>query len=235
MILLEIRNITKRFGEIVAVDNLSLTVDKETIVGLIGPNGSGKTTLIDVVTGFFRDYLGQILFKGEDISKHKPHQIAKLKIGRTFQETRVFKKMTAFQNLLVASPREKPLKDREKAESLLKLADLYESRNLLAGNLSYGQQKLLELARVLMLDPELIFLDEPTAGINQVIIEEMLQHFNILRREGKTLVIVEHNTPLIFGLCQKVVVLDHGQKIAEGIPDEVARSKKVQDAYLGGG
>ncbi len=233
--LLQVEKVTKKFGGVVALDSLSLNIVESTILGLIGPNGSGKTTFINVITGFHKVDHGNLFFRGRKIDGHKPHAIAKLGIGRTFQETRVFKKMTALENILVASPYGMGRQSKEKAMDLLKFVELSDLRNESSGNLSYGQQKLLEFARVLMPAPELILLDEPTAGINPVLIRKMLKYFEELRDQGKTLVIVEHNVPVINDICEKVVVLDHGVKIAEGTPKEIQRSKIVQNAYLGGG
>jgi ABC-type branched-subunit amino acid transport system ATPase component len=232
--LLEAKNITKKFGEVVAIDDLSFKIPQGSIVGLIGPNGSGKTTLLNLITGFCEDYKGQFFLKGNKISGLKPHEISKLRIGRTFQETRVFRKMSILENLLVASNNGNDAQSRKKALDLLKFVGIYDIRNQYARNLSYGQQKLLEFARVLMLDPELILFDEPTAGINPILVEKMLEYFSALNQLGKTLIIVEHNTPLIFDVSQKVIVLDHGQKIAEGTPDEIQNDIDVQRAYLGG-
>lgn len=200
---------------------------------MIGPNGSGKTTLLNLITGFCSNYEGQFFLKGNKINGLKPHEISKLKIGRTFQETRVFKKMDIFENLMVASNNSNEEESKKKALDLLEFVGIYDLRNQPAKNLSYGQQKLLEFARVLMLDPEIVLLDEPTSGINPLLIEKMLNQFIELNKLGKTFIIVEHNTPLIFDLSQKVIVLDHGQKIAEGPPDEIQRDTRVQDAYLG--
>ncbi len=224
---------TKKFGGIVALDDLSLHIDTNTIAGLIGPNGSGKTTFINLATGFSETSGGSLYFNGKRIDRQKPYEIPRLGIGRTFQETRVFRKMTVIENVLVASPNGVGQQSVAKAQDLLKFVGLSDLRNEYSGNLSYGQQKLLEFARVLMLDPELILLDEPTAGINPALIDKMLKYFKELRDLGKTLLIVEHNIPVINDVCEKVIVLDHGQKIAEGTPEEIQQSKKVQDAYLG--
>jgi len=235
MSLLEIENVTKQFDGIVALDALSLSVARHTILGVIGPNGSGKTTFVNLVTGFCEANQGNLFFNGERINGRKPHEITRLGIARTFQEAKVFRKMNLVENVLVASPYGTGRQSVEKAKDLLKFVELFDLRNGYAENLSYGQQKLLEFARVLMLDPQLILLDEPTAGINPAVIEKMLQYFRALRDRGKTLVVVEHNIPVVDAVCEKAVVLDHGQKIAEGTPEEVQRNKTVQDAYLGSG
>jgi len=210
-----------------------LSVATKTIVGLIGPNGSGKTTFINLVSGFYETDHGDFLFNGNRINGRKPHELSRLGIGRTFQETRVFRKMTVFENMLVASPNGISRESMEKARDLLKFVELFDLKDEYAGNLSYGQQKLLEFARVLMRDPELILLDEPAAGINPILIEKLLKGFRALRDQGKTLIIVEHRIPVINSICEKIIVLDHGQKIAEGTPEEIRSNQTVQAAYLG--
>ncbi len=216
-----------------ALNDLSLSVATKTIVGLIGPNGSGKTTFINLVGGFYQTDHGDFLFNGNRINGRKPHEISRLGIGRTFQETRVFRKMTVVENLLVASPNRISRQSMEKARYLLGFVELSHLKDEYAGNLSYGQQKLLEFARVLMRDPKLILLDEPAAGINPILIRKLLKCFRALRDEGKTLVIVEHRIPVINSICEKVIVLDHGQKIAAGTPEEIQFNETVQAAYLG--
>ena len=201
---------------------------------MIGPNGSGKTTLLNLITGFCNDYDGKFFFRGKRLSGLKPHKISNLRIGRTFQETRIFKKMSIMENLTVASNNRDHDECEKIALDLLEFAGIYDLRSQDAQNLSYGQQKLLEFARVLMLDPDLILLDEPTAGINPILIEKMLEDFQRLHQLGKTLVVVEHNTPLIFDISEKVIVLDHGQKIADGTPEEIQSDVRVRDTYLGG-
>ncbi len=218
-----------------ALDDISLSVARRTIVGLIGPNGSGKTTFINLVTGFVRPSVGDLLFDGKDITDRKPHEIARLGIGRTFQEPRVFKKMTAIENVLVASPSGTDKKSIEKARELLRRVELFDVRNEHGGNLSYGQRKLLEFARLLMLDPELVLIDEPTAGINPILIGRLLNYFRELRDRGKTIIMVEHNMHVVNDVCEKVYVLDHGERIAYGTPQEIQRNDKVKDAYLGSG
>lgn len=210
-----------------------MSIARNTIVGLIGPNGSGKTTFINLITGFSEPDQGNLFFNGKRINGRRPHEITRLGIGRTFQETRVFRKMTVIENVLVASPYRMGEQSLEKARNLLQFVELFDLRNEYSGNLSYGQQKLLELVRVLMLDPELIMLDEPIAGINPVFIDKLLKYFRVLHEQGKTLIIVEHTIPIILDICEKVIVLDHGEKIAEGKPYDIQQNKIVQEAYLG--
>jgi ABC-type branched-subunit amino acid transport system ATPase component len=231
--MLEARNVTKEYGHILALSDLSLSIPAGTIVGLIGPNGSGKTTFIDLVTGFSKPSQGELFFKGERIGGRRPHEISRLGIARTFQETRVFKKMTVLENLLVAGRGRSS--SIERARDQLKWIGLSGLEDRQASALSYGQQKLLEFVRTLMSDPAFVLLDEPTAGISPFLTKRMLESFRALRDKGKTLVIVEHNMDVISSVCERAVVLHHGQKIAEGTPAEIQRDSAVQDAYLGGG
>jgi len=199
----------------------------------MGPNGSGKTTFINSVTGFCDIDHGNLFFNRKRINGLKSHEIVRLGIGRTFQETRVFRKMKVIENVLVASPNGINAQSIEKARDLLKFVGLFNLKNEHSGNLSYGQQKLLGFVRVLMFDPELILLDEPTAGINPVIIQKLLKYFRALCDQGKAIILVEHGIPVINKICEKVIVLDHGQKIAEGTPKEIQQNRLVQDVYLG--
>ena len=234
MNVLEARNITKNYGHVIALDNVSLSIPPSTIVGLVGPNGSGKTTFVNLATGFSNLDSGDLFLKGDRINGRHPHEISRLGIARTFQETRVFRKMTVIENLLVASRDRAGSRPTQKARDLLTLVGLAHLEREYSGNLSYGQQKLLEFARVLMMDPTLILLDEPTAGIDTILTGELLRCFKMLRDQGKTLIIVEHNMAVINAVCERTVVLHHGRKIAEGTPLEIQQNRIVQDAYLGG-
>lgn len=228
MNVLEARNVTKNYGHVTALDDISLIIPASTILGLIGPNGSGKTTFVNLATGFSNLDGGDLFLNGHRINGRHPDEISRLGIARTFQETRVFRKMTVIENLLVAS------RDQKKARDLLTLVGLSHLEREYSGNLSYGQQKLLEFVRVLMMDPALILLDEPTAGIDPVLTDELLKWFKMLRDQGKTLIIVEHNMDVINAICERIVVLHHGRRIAEGTPLEIQQDRIVQDAYLGG-
>ena len=228
MNVLEARNVTKNYGHVTALDDVSLSIAASTILGLIGPNGSGKTTFVNLATGFSNLDGGVLFLNGHRINGRHPDEISRLGIARTFQETRVFRKMTVIENLLVAS------RDQKKARDLLRLVGLAHLEREYSGNLSYGQQKLLEFIRVLMMDPAVIFLDEPTAGIDPILTDELLKWFKILRDQGKSLIIVEHNVEVVNAVCERVVVLNHGRKIAEGTPREIQENRIVQDAYLGG-
>lgn len=236
MALLEVRGITKRFGGLVAVENFSFNVEKEEILGLIGPNGAGKTTAFNVVTGFYRPDSGTIRFKGEDITGLKPHEIAQKGIGRTFQITRVFRGITTLQNMLTPYPRvpEKLSDSKDRAVKILEFFDLIHLKNELAGNLSGGQQKLLELARASMFEPELYLLDEPFYGIHPALKNKIIDYIKIANeRRGIVFVIVSHDIPSIMGTCEKIVVMSTGKKIAEGSPKGVRNNKGVIEAYLG--
>jgi len=230
--ILEIKDVVKRFGGITAVNHCSLSIGAGKIHGLIGPNGSGKTTLFNCITGLERLQGGEIRFKGERIDGLKPYQVARRGIGRTFQIIRVFPQLTTFENLLAVTT--DPIEvARKRAEELLSFVTLTRLKDEYAGNLSYGQQKLLEFIRVLMTDPELILLDEPAAGVNRTLLNELLTAMTRLRDAGKTILIVEHDMKVVMGLCEAVYVLDYGEKIAEGPPSVIRSNERVIEAYFG--
>ncbi len=231
--LLQVEGVTKRFGGVTAVHRCSLALEGRRIYGLIGPNGSGKTTLFNVITGIEVRDEGAIRYKGGRIDGLRPNQIAQRGIGRTFQVIRVFPELTALENLLVVARHGGVEANRKRAEDLLAFVRLTPLAGEFAGNLSYGQQKLLEFARILMLDPELILLDEPAAGVNPTLLAELLDHIRTLPDQGKTVIIVEHNMKVIMGLCEQVFVLDHGELIAQGPPAEIQRNEQVVEAYFG--
>jgi branched-chain amino acid transport system ATP-binding protein len=232
MSILSVENVRKSFGGVTAVNGVSLTLETGHIYGLIGPNGSGKTTLFNCVTGLERLDAGRVIFQRDRIDHLRPSAIARRGIGRTFQVIRVFPELTALENLLVVTrgPRaEAEQRGREMLQfvKLERLADEY------AGNLSYGQQKLVEFVRVLMTDPALILLDEPAAGVNRTLLNDLLAAVSRLRDEGRTILLVEHDMKVVMGLCETVFVLDHGEKIAEGPPGVIQADELVIEAYFG--
>jgi branched-chain amino acid transport system ATP-binding protein len=229
---LEIDGVTKRFGGVTAVDRVSLSLDPGRIYGLIGPNGSGKTTLFNCITGIERCQAGRVVFDGERIDGLKPYEIARKGIGRTFQVIRVFPELSALENLLVVT-RGSLAEADARALELLRFVKLEGLRNEYAGNLSYGQQKLVEFVRVLMRDPSLILLDEPAAGVNRTLLNDLLDAVRRLRDQGKTVLLVEHDMKVVMGLCETVFVLDHGEKIAEGPPGLIQADERVIEAYFG--
>jgi ABC-type branched-subunit amino acid transport system ATPase component len=234
--------LSRAFGGVTAVDRASISIQQGRINALIGPNGCGKTTFFNLITGMIPADEGQVVFKGRNLEGARPHQVALAGIGRTFQITRIFPRMTVMQNMLVAvrhsGIRELMAnavggRDVERAEMWLKRLGIEHLRDSEARDLSYGQQKLLELGALLMADPELILLDEPAGGVNPVMIEKISQLVRDLNGEGKTFLIVEHNMELIMSLCHHVIVFERGTQVAEGTPDEVRANPRVLEAYLG--
>jgi branched-chain amino acid transport system ATP-binding protein len=233
-IALDIRDLRKAFGGVRAVDGCSFTVPRAKISGLIGPNGSGKTTTFNLLTGVIAPDAGRVLYRGEDIAGLKPFQVFHRGITRTFQITRVFREMTVFENMLSVTALGVPDRAaRARAEELLALVNLTHLRGEYGGRLSYGQQKLLEFARALMTDPDLILLDEPAAGVNRTLLQHLLEHIHRLQERGKTILIVEHDMNVIMNHCERIFVMDYGVKIAEGPPSEIQRDERVIDAYFG--
>jgi branched-chain amino acid transport system ATP-binding protein len=234
-IALTVKNLKKHFGGIKAVDGCSFDIPKGKISGLIGPNGSGKTTTFNLMTGVLEADSGEVLYKGENIVNLRPYRIFNIGISRTFQITRIYREMTVFENMLSASSMRVPEKEaRAKAEHLMEFVTLTKLRGEYGGNLSYGQQKLLEFARALMTDPDVILLDEPAAGVNRTLLRSLLEHIHFLQEEeGKTIVIVEHDMNVIMNHCEKIFVMDYGVKIAEGPPEEIQNNEDVIEAYFG--
>ena len=243
-IILEVDQVYKHFGGVKANENVSLNVEEGSIVGLIGPNGSGKTTLFNSIVGTHPIDQGSIFFEGKEISSLPVPAVAKLGLLRTFQQTRIYEKLNCTQNMLVSSKPENdtvfnvfakiPHDLTEKSENLLKFVGLYQKRNLRAGDLSFGQQKLLELAMALMNEPKMLLLDEPTAGINPTLINGIIDRLIKVNKEfGITLLVIEHNMRVIMSLAQKIFCLAHGQLLAEGTPEQIKNDHRVIDAYLG--
>ena len=238
------KDLRKSFGGLRAVDDLSFAVRPGTVTGLIGPNGSGKTTAFNLIDGMLRADSGEVLLDGRRIDRLPPYGRAHAGIGRTFQITRLFRQMTVLENVVA------PLSsfswrqmgagavaghEAERAEELLNFVGMHRFRDEPAGALSFGQQKLVELAQVLMLDPKVILLDEPAGGINPTLIDRLAEKIRELNAIGKTFVIVEHNMPLVAALCDPVIVLARGTRIAAGPARDVQRDPLVLDAYLGEG
>jgi ABC-type branched-subunit amino acid transport system ATPase component len=250
MPLLEVRGLIKRFQGVTAVDAVDLSVDAGELVSLIGPNGSGKTTIFNCVTGYLPADGGRVLFREQDLTGAPPHRVARLGLGRTFQQVSVFGRLSVLENLLVfvQQHQEESLVARlvrtrrvrglereatERARMLLDLVGLGARADAPAGSLSYGQRKLLSFAATLMPDPEMVLLDEPAAAINPTMINQMKEHILALNRQGKTVLLVEHNMEVVMDISRRVVVLDHGQKLAEGPPEAIRRDPRVIEAYFG--
>jgi branched-chain amino acid transport system permease protein len=240
--LLEVKGVSKNFGGLVAVDSADLVVQPGTITALIGPNGSGKTTLFNLVTGAMRADAGEVWFDGRRIDKMQPWRRGHLGLARTFQTTRLFKSMTVLENLVAPLPDAKwrtmlagavGSKEADRARDLLEFVGMARFIHQPAGTLSYGQQKLVELAQVLMLEPRLVLLDEPAGGVNPSLVGRMVEIVRDLNRQGVTFLVVEHNIPMVLQLCDPVVVFSRGRAIAEGPPATIREDPIVLDAYLG--
>ncbi len=233
---LSLRDVTKTFGGVKALDNLSLNVDKGTIVGVIGPNGSGKSTMLNVIMGMHNADGGSICYRGEPITHLAPHMRARMGVGMVFQITRVFREMTVMENMLVVGSWSGISKARliDKAGRLLEFVGIPTGLNSeKSGNISGGQQKLLELAMALMAEPDLLLADEPTAGIHANLKSIILQAITKQVKEGLTVIFVSHDIPTVMDICERVVVLDAGRLIADGTPEEVSSDINVIEAYLG--
>jgi neutral amino acid transport system ATP-binding protein len=244
--LLEAKGVCKSFGGLQALSDTSLSVAQGQIAGLIGPNGSGKTTLFNVMTGYERCHAGEIRLNGVSITRAPPERVFALGVGRTFQITRLFFRLTVLENILVATQRHEGWirsvarragsdAERRRALEMLEFVGLGRLAARPAGELSYGQRKLLELASLLVADPAVLLLDEPTAGVNPTLINQLGERIRELNRAGKTFLVVEHNMEFVMGLCQQVTVLHQGRTLVTGTPEQVRADPAVLDAYLGGG
>jgi len=250
--MLELKNISVRFGGIKALNDVSFEVKQDTLFSIIGPNGAGKTTLLNIISGRYKPSKGSLFFDKKDITKLHPNKRATLGIGRTFQNLALFDHMTVLDNIFIGrhhllksnffkgamywffGAQKEEIKNREEAEEILDFLEINNIRKSVAGTLSYGLRKRVELARAIALKPKLLLLDEPMAGMNQEEKEDMARFIIDLNKErGITIVMIEHDMGVVMDISKKVVVLDFGEKIAEGVPLSILQNKKVQKAYLG--
>lgn len=249
-IILQVEELTKQFGGLVAVDRMSFHVAKSEILGIIGPNGAGKSTALGVISGFYPPTKGRIIFDGQDITGLKAHQISRLGIGRNFQASTLFMPLPVVENVFIGyhtsyktsiwkrlfrlpSARKEEETLRQRGMEVLELMGLGSLKYQMTGNLPYGYQRILGVCIALATNPKLLLLDEPVTGMNQTEIHTMLDLIRGIRDSGVTIVMIEHNMGAVMSLCDRIIVLDHGQQIAEGLPKEIQENKAVIEAYLG--
>ena len=250
--LLEVQHISKHFGGLKATDDISMQVEQGEILGIIGPNGAGKTTFFNLITGTYRLTSGKILFDGKDVTNYTPEKMAKLGMARTFQNIKLFKFLSVLENVKVGFHiqtstgmvdsilhtkryRNDEALANEKGMEILRRVGLADQAALLAGNLPYGWQRRLEIARAMALSPKILLLDEPAAGMNPSETAELMAFIRTLRDDGITVVVIEHDMKFMMNLCDRIVVINYGKKLAEGTPAEVTRNEQVIEAYLGTG
>jgi branched-chain amino acid transport system ATP-binding protein len=247
---LKVANVTQRFGGLTALENVSMEVAAGEIIGVIGPNGAGKTTLFNCITGIYKPTEGTVELAGRNITGWKPYQITKQGFARTFQNIRLFKKMTVLDNVIVgmhtrtrsnlfdavfctSHKRLEMMEAQKKAEELLKLFNLYEHRYDMATSLPYGQQRELEIVRAMAAEPKLLLLDEPAAGMNEQETQTLMERVGLLKKMGYTILLIEHDMRFVMNICERLYVLDNGRLIGQGTPQEVKKNPVVIEAYLG--
>ena len=242
MSLLEVQAVSKAFGGIQALNGCSLVAEKGKVTGLIGPNGSGKTTLFNVITGYEHVDSGEIRFDGHTITNSTPDRVFALGLGRTFQLTRIFPRLTVLENVHVAAPRSgvrgllsrwSSPREQRQAMEILEFVGIAQLKDMPAENLSYGQKKLLEFAFILIAEPQVILLDEPAGGVNPTMVNLLADRIRTLNQRGTTFLVVEHNMEFVMGLCDTIHVMHRGATIASGTPAEVRNNPAVLEAYLG--
>lgn len=252
MAILEVRELCKFFGGLKAVDHVSLDVEKDTIFGIIGPNGAGKTTLFNIIAGTFPATSGTVKFNGQNITNKKPEEVARIGVARTFQNLKLFPYMTVAENVAVgfhihtktnifhAILHNRTYKNDEafilkRTNEILDQLELTKFKNERANSLSYGTQRKVEIARCMALNPQILLLDEPAAGMNPMETGSLMEFIRMLNHQGYTIIVIEHDMKFIMNLCDRIGVINSGQKIFEGIPDEVSNHEEVRKAYLGNG